>query len=186
MFTRRTPLLRNAASSTSSLPASAPVCDAAALAAASVRPAATGPRIVSEMIDQIAPANVQHGSGGYKRAEANHLFEAPIKYRRAERSALADECHIARPGDAGGECGVEPRYRNHHSKTVWTDDAQIPAARLFHNLAFEVHALRADLLKPRCDDYGATYSGSHAVADHFRNDAVSRLPPDRLALECSR
>ena len=38
-LTRSTPTRRNAASSTSSLPASEPVCDAAALAAASVRPA---------------------------------------------------------------------------------------------------------------------------------------------------
>jgi hypothetical protein len=37
--TRNTPQRRNAASSTSSLPVSAPVCEAAALAAASVRPA---------------------------------------------------------------------------------------------------------------------------------------------------
>ena len=38
-FTRSTPTRRNAASSTSSLPAIEPVCDAAAFAAASVRPA---------------------------------------------------------------------------------------------------------------------------------------------------
>jgi hypothetical protein len=38
-FTRRTPIRRNAASSTSSLPVSAPVCDAAAFEAASERPA---------------------------------------------------------------------------------------------------------------------------------------------------
>ncbi len=38
-LTRSTPTRRNAASRTSSLPASEPVCDAAALAAASVRPA---------------------------------------------------------------------------------------------------------------------------------------------------
>ena len=37
--TRSTPERRNAASSTSSLPVSDPVCDAAALAAAAVRPA---------------------------------------------------------------------------------------------------------------------------------------------------
>ena len=37
--TRSTPQRRNTASSTSSLPASAPVCDAAAFAAAAVRPA---------------------------------------------------------------------------------------------------------------------------------------------------
>ena len=39
LFTRSTPLRRKAASSTSSLPVSAPVCEAAALAAAAVRPA---------------------------------------------------------------------------------------------------------------------------------------------------
>ncbi len=38
-FTRSTPLRRNAASSTASLPVSAPVCDAAARAAAGDRPA---------------------------------------------------------------------------------------------------------------------------------------------------
>ena len=37
--TRKMPTRRNAASSTSSLPASEPVCEAAALAAAAVRPA---------------------------------------------------------------------------------------------------------------------------------------------------
>ncbi len=39
VFTRRTPERRNAASRTSSLPVSEPVCEAAALAAAAVRPA---------------------------------------------------------------------------------------------------------------------------------------------------
>ena len=38
LLTRSTPLRRNAASSTSSLPVSEPVCDAAALAAAAERP----------------------------------------------------------------------------------------------------------------------------------------------------
>ena len=38
LLTRSTPLRRNAASSTSSLPVSDPVCDAAALAAAAERP----------------------------------------------------------------------------------------------------------------------------------------------------
>ena len=38
-LTRNTPHRRNAALSTSSLPASAPVCEAAAFAAAAVRPA---------------------------------------------------------------------------------------------------------------------------------------------------
>ena len=38
LLTRSTPLRRKAASSTSSLPVSEPVCEAAALAAAAVRP----------------------------------------------------------------------------------------------------------------------------------------------------
>ena len=109
--TRSTPTRRKAASSTSSLPASEPVCDAAAFAAASVRPAlitmiglvsatsraaernaarrrstpcrsrCTWCGVVAQVVDQVAPADVEHRADRDERAEADVVPQAPVEDR---------------------------------------------------------------------------------------------------------
>ena len=46
-------------------------------------------RIVAEMINQIAPADIEHGAKRDERAKADIFLQAPIENRRAERAALA-------------------------------------------------------------------------------------------------
>ena len=106
---------------------SAPVCDAAAFAAAPERPdldrddwfrkrnfACSGKkrtrvahrfhvkqnaarvRIVAEMINQIAPVHIGHGTDGNERAEPELGRSAPIENRRAKRAALTDKPDVAR------------------------------------------------------------------------------------------
>ena len=118
------------------------MCDAAALAAASVRPAlmtmiglvsatsrrrreerpgvadrlhvdddALGVRVVAEVVDQVAPADVEHRPDRDERAEPDVLAQAPVEDRRAERPALAEEPDAAGPGHLAGERGVEPAVR---------------------------------------------------------------------------
>ena len=120
---------RNAASSTSSLPAIEPVCDAAAFAAASVRPAlitmiglderhlarrreerpgvadrlhvdhdALRLGVVRQVVDQVAPADVEHRADRDERAEADVDPQAPVEDRRAQRAALAEEPDRPAPG----------------------------------------------------------------------------------------
>src|SRR5215831_17740566 len=134
--TRRTPLRRKAASNTSSEPVSAPVCEAAALLAAAERPAlmtmiglvsatsrvadrlhvdhdGAGARVVTEVVDEIAPADVEHRAERDERAEPHALPQAPVEDRRQQRAALTQEGHASRVGHAGREGGVEPGERAH-------------------------------------------------------------------------
>ena len=80
LLTRSTPLRRNAASSTSSLPVSDPVCEAAALAAAAVRP-------------------------GFD--DDDRLGERHFARRRKERTRIADRFHVDH--DRLASCGSLPR-----------------------------------------------------------------------------
>ena len=129
--TRSTPQRRKAASSTSSLPVSEPVCEAAALAAGlgaaglddddrlgqrhlargrEERPRvadrlhvdddAVGVRVVAEVVDQVAPADVEHRADRDEGAEADVLAQAPVEDGGAQGAALADEGDVARPGHA--------------------------------------------------------------------------------------
>ena len=52
------------------------------------------PGIVAEVVDQVAPADVQHGADGDEGAEADHLPQAPVQDGRAERAALAEKATL--------------------------------------------------------------------------------------------
>ena len=115
LFTRSTPLRRNAASSTSSLPVSEPgmrsrslgrlrrasgldhddrlvernfACRRQERAGVAdrfhVNHDAVRPRIAAEVVDQVAPAHVQHRTGRDERAEAHVLAQAPVENRRQQ------------------------------------------------------------------------------------------------------
>ena len=130
------------------------MCEAAAFAAASVRPAlmtmiglvsatsraadrndrgvadrfhvdedAARARVVAEVVDQVAPADVEHRADRDEGAEADVLAQAPVEHGRAERAALAEEGDVAGPRHGAGEGGVEAGQRVHHAEAVRADDA---------------------------------------------------------------
>ena len=161
LLTRSTPLRRKAASSTSSLPVSEPVWEAAALAAAAVRPGfddddrlverhfARGGeegagvadgfhvdddglrvlRVVAQVIDQVAPADVHHGADGDEGAEADHFrrLQSRTAVQRAPLWLMKPTDAGAR--DGGGEGGVQAGERAHDAQAVGPDDADVGRVR---------------------------------------------------------
>ena len=63
---------------------------------------APGMRVVAEIVDEIAPADIEHRANRDEAAEADVFLEAPVEDGRAERAALADE---------GRRCRVAPSWR---------------------------------------------------------------------------
>src|SRR5581483_2199748 len=152
--TRSTPQRRKAASSTSSAPVIAPVCETAALAAAAVRPALTtmgfrerhlarrrqkgpdiahrfhvqqdaaGGRVIAEVINEVAPSHIQHRAGGDKCTEA-HLFpQAPVEDGRAQGPALAQERDVAGSRSLLRERGVQADGGIHQAEAVGAQQPQ--------------------------------------------------------------
>ncbi len=80
---------------------------------------ALGVRVVAEVVDQVAPADVEHRADRDERAEADVHLQAPVEDGRAEGAALADEADGARPGDLGGEGGVEAAARDSSRPGSW-------------------------------------------------------------------
>ena len=129
------------------------MCEAAAFAAAAVRPAlmtmiglvsatsraaerneraspidlhvdddAPGVRIVAEVVDEVAPADIEHRADRDERAEADVLSKAPIEDRGAQRAALADEPDATRPRHARREGRIHACVRAHHAEAIRADD----------------------------------------------------------------
>src|SRR5687768_6272856 len=48
-------------------------------------------RVIAEVINQVAPADIKHGANRDESAEADVFLKAPVENRCAERAALADE-----------------------------------------------------------------------------------------------
>jgi hypothetical protein len=69
---------------------------------------ALGVRIVSQIIDEVAPVHVQHRADRDEGTEADVLAQAPVEDGGAQRAALADEAHTAAPGDRAGKGRVQP------------------------------------------------------------------------------
>ena len=63
-------------------------------------------RVVAEVVDQVAPADVEHRAGGHARGEADVFREAPVEDRREQRAALAQERDVARPRHPAGKLTV--------------------------------------------------------------------------------
>ena len=55
-------------------------------------------RVVAEVVDEIAPADVEHRAERDERAEADLLAQAPVEDRGQQRAALAQEGDAARAG----------------------------------------------------------------------------------------
>src|ERR1700751_2053429 len=77
-----------------------------------------GSRIVTEIIDQISPAHIEHGANRNERAEADDLLLSPVEDRRAQGAALTDKGNVARPRHVRGKGGVETADGIHHTQTI--------------------------------------------------------------------
>ena len=108
---------------------------------------AAGARIVAQMIDQVAPADIDHRTKRNKGAEADILLQAPIQDRGAERAALADESDAPGPGHVRGESGIEFPARHHHAQAIRPHDAHLAAPRLHQDLPFQLQPRRAGFLE---------------------------------------
>ena len=74
--------------------------------------------IIPQVVDQVAPVDIEHRSDRYEGAKADHLFLRPIQNRRTQRPALADEAYVSRARNARSEGGVQPADGIHHAQAI--------------------------------------------------------------------
>ena len=67
-----------------------------------------GVRVVAEVVDQVAPADVEHRADRDEGAEADVSSQAPVEDGGAERAALAEEADVARPAMALAKVAFRP------------------------------------------------------------------------------
>ena len=126
---------------------------------------ALGVRVVAEVRDEVAPADIEHGADRDKRAEAHILAKAPVEHRRAKRPALAEECDAARLGHALRERRVEPRVRHHQAETVGPEQPHLRPPRFGETLLLQFCACLAAFPEARRDDDGRRHTRLRAFAD---------------------
>ena len=124
-------------------------------------------RIVAEMINQIAPVHIGHGTDGNEGAEPELGRPAPIENRSAERAALTDESDIAGQRERLCERRVQTDVRQHHADAIRPDDPHLPAS--FENLLFEFSTSRSALLESSRDNHRAFHIRSRTFGDDSRN-----------------
>ncbi len=125
---------------------------------------ALGAWIIAQVMDQIAPADIQHRTDGDKGSETHILLEAPVKNGRAQRAALTDEANLAGARNGVGKGGVHAAQAVHHTQAVGADDAHL-VARLRHDLRLQRDTLRTGLLEAGRDDDRAAHARFDALAD---------------------
>ena len=76
---------------------------------------AFGVRIIAKMINQIAPAHVEHGTERDERTKTDVLLQAPVEDCRAKRAALADETDAPRLRHVRRKRRVKFCAGNHHA-----------------------------------------------------------------------
>ena len=123
-------------------------------------------QVVAEVVDQVAPADVEHRPDRDEGAEADVGPQAPVEHRGAEGSALTQEGDLARPGhgDVGGR-GVQADHRVHHPEAARADDPDPASARLVHDPALELRAFSSSLPEPARGDDGRPDPGLDTFAD---------------------
>src|ERR1043165_2960191 len=128
---------------------------------------ALGMRVVTQIVDQIPPADIEHGTNGNESAEANIFAETPIENGRTQCAALTDETHITRAGHAGSEGCIQSRMGRHYPQAIGTDDAYLSAPGLSKNLLFQVSSSQAALPESSRNDNGSR----HYRCNTFTDDA---------------
>ncbi len=126
--------------------------------------------VITEVIDEIRPSHVQHGTNREKCAEAGLFLEAPIENGCAERAALTDESDGSLPCHRTCERGIQAGNWAHDTQAVWPDDAHLPAANFFKDAVFQFNPVGPGLLETRRDDHRAF----DAAAGAFRDDVWNR------------
>ena len=137
--------------------------------------------IVAEVVDQIAPADVQHRADGDEGAEADQS-RCRLQSSTAVQSAPLWLMNATLPGRAiaRGEGGVQAGQRAHHAEAVRTDDAHASPGEPLPGSASRGAALLPDLFESCRDDDGAAYAGRRSPRRYPAPSApASRSPPDR-------
>jgi len=135
--------------------------------------------IAAEIVDQVSPADVEHGAGGNHGAEADFFFEAPIEDGGFQRPALAEEGYVSRQRHVVSERGVQAGEGSHDSQAVRSDDAHAVAsplapAHLLLNLLLELRAFGSTFLKARGDHHGGAHPCVNAFADYAWDEGGGR------------
>src|SRR4029078_13524729 len=81
--------------------------------------------IVAQVMDEVAPAHIEHRTDGDEGAESDIRFEAPVQNRGAERATLADEPDVPAPRHSFREGRVQAAIGRHDPKAIRTDDAHL-------------------------------------------------------------
>ena len=141
-------------------------------------------RIISKVVEQVAPAYVQHGTRGNNRAEAYFFALAPIEDGRQQCAALAEERDVPGFGRVFGEGGVQPNCWRHDAKTVGADQPHQTALQVLADLLLQGRALRPALAKARGNHHRCFHARIHTLADHRwhglrRGDDNSQVHFDR-------
>jgi len=126
-------------------------------------------RIIAEVVDQVAPAYVEHGAGGDDRTETDLLAMAPVEDGAQERSTLAEEGDVAGLGWIFGEGGIQANRWIHDSETVGTDQAQGTTLQLLFDLLFEGSAFYTTLFESSRNHDRGLRAGIDALCNDLSN-----------------
>ena len=140
-----------------------------------------GLRIVAEVVDQVAPVHVEHGTDGHEGAEADILPQAPVEHCSAERATLADESHVTGPGDSVGEGRVQAADRIHRAQAVGADEPHLAADSL-GNLPLQFFAVLAEFLEASRDDDAGRNTQLHGFGDDTGDGVGRRYHHDQVHL----
>ena len=125
-------------------------------------------RIIAEVINEIAPSDIEHGTGGDDRAEAHVFLFAPIQNRRLQRAALAQKSHAAFSRNSLCEGGVEIGCGIHESHAVGSEQPQWSPAQVSFDFFFQRSAGRPLLAKTRRDYHRRLHPCVDTIADDLR------------------
>ena len=125
-------------------------------------------RVVAQVINQVAPVDIEHGADGDEGAEADVFAQAPVENGGAEGAALAEEADGAGLGDGAGEGGVEAGLRHHDAQAVGADEAHLALARFRDDLPLELDARGAGFFEAGGNDDGALDAGGDAFCESGR------------------
>ena len=128
-----------------------------------------GVGVVPQIIDQVPPIDIQHGTDGNKSAETDMFLKTPVEDGGAKRPALADKTDIPRSRNFAGEGGVKPGQRVHHPEAVGTDDPHLSPPGFFENLLFEPGPFFAALFKTGRNDNGGFDPGPDTFLNNSRD-----------------
>ncbi len=141
---------------------------------------APGRRVVSEVVDDVAPAHVEHRAERDDRAEADLLAGAPVENGREERAALAHEADGPGCGDPRRERRVEAGRGAHHAEAVRPDDSHPVGACRREDLALQLRPFGTDLLEPCGDDHHGLDARGRALLDGGGDRHGRRRDDDEL------